>query len=189
MGFKNIFFNCSKLIFIVILLLASDIYANHDVQARLEIGINILPSVIAANMRWNIEEKYKQQPITLFIIYDENRKLARDALSKLTRIKKIRGHRVKKEIVSMSEILSSTTDENSVLFIVEPLFENSERAIEFSRSHQSLLFSPFKGDVEKGVMTGFDVTNKVLPAVNLKALKESNIRLKAFFLRIAVSYD
>ncbi len=189
MRFKNIFFSFLKLIFIVILLLESDAYAIHDVQPRLEIGINILPSVIAANMRWSIEEDYKQQPITLFIIYDDNRKVARDTLSKLARIKKIRGHNVKKKIVPLSEILSRTTDKNTVLFIVEPLFENSERAIEFSRSNQNLLFSPFKGDVEKGVMTGFEVTNKVLPAVNIKALKEANIRLKAFFLRIAVSYD
>ncbi len=172
-------------------LCATEAYAIHDFQPRFEIGINLLPSIIAANIRWRVKQndKHKQQPITLFIIYDENKSLAREALKKLARIKIIHGHHVIKKIASIREIFDRATDRNSVLFIVEPLFDNRERAIEFSRSHQNLLFSPFKGDVEKGVMTGFEVTNKVLPAVNINALKEANINLKAFFLRIAVRYD
>jgi hypothetical protein len=52
-----------------------------------------------------------------------------------------------------------------------------------------LLFSPFEGDVERGVATGFRVTDKVLPMVNTTSLKLSNIQLKAFFLRVAVKHE
>ncbi len=173
----------------MLLTVASNVYAKHDLEARVEIGVNLLPSVIAAHTRWSLEKEDEKQSIKIFIVYDENRKVARDALSKLNRIKRIRGHLVEKQIISMEEIFSGTSDKNSVLFIVEPLLEYTNKAIEFSRINQFILFSPFNGDVEKGVMTGFEVTNKVLPAVNINALKDANIRLKAFFLRIAVSYD
>ncbi len=186
---KNIFFSVSRWICILLLTVASNVYAKHDLEARVEIGVNLLPSVIAAHTRWSLEKEDEKQSIKIFIVYDENRKVARDALSKLNRIKRIRGHLVEKQIISMEEIFSGTSDKNSVLFIVEPLLEYTNKAIEFSRINQFILFSPFNGDVEKGVMTGFEVTNKVLPAVNINALKDANIRLKAFFLRIAVSYD
>jgi hypothetical protein len=186
---KNIFFGISRWICVLLLAVASNAYAKHDLEARVEIGVNLLPSVIAANTRWSLEKEDEKHSIKIFIVYDENRKVARDALSKLNRIKRIRGHLVEKQIISMREIFSGTSDKNSVLFIVEPLLEYTKKAIEFSRINQFILFSPFYGDVEKGVMTGFEVTNKVLPAVNINALKDANIRLKAFFLRIAVSYD
>jgi len=47
----------------------------------------------------------------------------------------------------------------------------------------------FEGDVERGVATGFRVTDKVLPMVNMTSLKLSNIQLKAFFLRVAVKHE
>ena len=66
---------------------------------------------------------------------------------------------------------------------------NLDDLIEFVQQKQVLLFSPFEGDVERGVTAGFRVTDKVLPMVNMASLKLSNIYLKAFFLRVAVKHE
>ena len=76
-----------------------------------------------------------------------------------------------------------------MVFITEPLDQRLPELVELAGQQRVLLFSPFKGDVELGVTTGFQVTDKVLPLVNMASLKESKIQLKAFFLRIAVKHE
>jgi hypothetical protein len=158
-------------------------------QVRVEIGLNILPSIIASNTRFSLQEDDKKRPVTVYVIYTENDKPAKQASKKLRRIKNIRGHQLIIKTSSIKQVLATKTDLFSVMIIIEPMIEGRDQLINFSRQRQILFFSPFKGDVKKGVMAGYEVTNKVLPAVNLTALNEANIRLKDFFLRIAVSHD
>jgi hypothetical protein len=170
-------------------LLSSNTFASTALQERLEIGLNLLPSVIASNTRYNFEEDEKTHPITVYVIYSENNNLANEAALKLGRIKNLRGHQLIIKPVSIENVFNTKTDPFSVIVIIEPMIENLDQLINFSRQRKILFFSPFKGDVKKGVMAGYEVTNKVLPAVNLTALNKASIRLKAFFLRIAVSHD
>ena len=77
----------------------------------------------------------------------------------------------------------------STIFIAETMDSKLGDLIEYANQRRALLVSPFKGDVGKGVATGFHVTDRVRPMVNPDSLKQSKIQLKAFFLRIAVKHE
>ncbi len=48
-----------------------------------------------------------------------------------------------------------------------------------------ILYSPFEGDVERGVTAGLSIEAKVLPFVNQRTLEASGVELKPFFLKVA----
>jgi hypothetical protein len=50
------------------------------------------------------------------------------------------------------------------------------------------VFSPFAGDVEAGVSSGLVVSDRILPYVNVEAMRLSGVQMKPFFLRVAEQY-
>ena len=162
--------------------------AQSDLSPRMRIGVNLLPAVIAANK--NLRAQLNQQnKITVYLVFRSNPALAKSIARQLSSKPRILGHPTEYIIMSSQELLTSAPLTTNILFIVEPLANDLNAVLDFARKHRLLSFSPFKGDVEKGISTGFRVTDKVLPLVNLKSLRHSRIQLKAFFLRIAVKYE
>lgn len=75
------------------------------------------------------------------------------------------------------------------LFLASPLAGSElDRVIQWSIRHQVILYSPFEGDVERGVTAGLSIGAKVLPFVNQRTLKASGVELKPFFLKVAKVY-
>ena len=58
----------------------------------------------------------------------------------------------------------------------------------FSKNH-IIVFSPFEGDVERGVQCGIAVQARVRPFLNMKSLKSAGVSLKPFFLKVAKKYE
>lgn len=52
-----------------------------------------------------------------------------------------------------------------------------------------VVFSPYEGDVEKGVTTGMAVGAKVLPYINATAMKKSKLNFNPMLLRIGKIYE
>jgi hypothetical protein len=152
----------------------------------LQIGIGMLPAVIAADMRLANEAG---QTLSVYIVYRDNRHLAERLQAALERTGRIRQHELRAQTVSLSRLLINEPAPASAIFIAEPLTDRLNKLVAYSRRHRLLAFSPFEGDVEHGVTAGFRVTDRVLPLVNLESLKSSQIYLKAFFLRVAVKHE
>ncbi len=161
--------------------------AQDALSPRLQIGINLLPAIIAANTSLAASDSNKNLPI--YLLYQENRHLAQQLKLSLEQGGKIRQRELEILPISLDELLASEPLQLSAIFITEPVDDRLPELIEFAQQQRSLLFSPFKGDVERGVTAGFQVTDKVLPLVNMASLKQSKIKLKAFFLRIAVKHE
>ena len=176
---------------ILLLYLASVFGATPEAQEtlppRLQIGINLLPAVIAANNGLAAVET--DQRITIYLVYRDDRHVARLLEQHLDRVGKIRKRFIEVQTISLDDLLKLDPEPFSTIFISEQLDRRLPGLIEFAQKQRALLFSPFKGDVRRGVATGFRVTDKVLPMVNMESLKQSKIQLKAFFLRIAVQYE
>lgn len=168
---------------LLFLLFSSNLYALHHLSPRLQIGINLLPAVMAANTSLKAIRD-RSLGLTVWIVYENDRSLAQGAANRLSQVKTVRGLPLSTRLVSGEELLKSRPQNGSAVLLVEESNLLKE-LITFCTDQQVLLFSPFKGDVKKGVMSGFEVTNKVLPAINVPAIKKANIHLKAFFLRIA----
>lgn len=161
--------------------------AQETLPPRLQIGINLLPAVIAANKGLSTVDRDKKLPI--FLVYRDNDHLAEMLRDNLGHIGKIRKRLIDIRPISLEDLLTLDPDPYSAIFVSEQLDKRLPELIEFSHEKRALLFSPFKGDVKRGVATGLRVTDKVLPMVNMKSLKQSKIQLKAFFLRIAVQHE
>ena len=161
--------------------------AQETLPPRLQIGINLLPAVVAANNSLSSIEQDKKLPI--YLVYRDNEHLAEILRVNLGRIDRIRKRLIEIIPISLDDLLVLDPEPYSAIFISEQMDSRLPELIEFSHRQRALLFSPFKGDVERGVATGFRVTDKVLPMVNMESLKLSKIQLKAFFLRIAVQHE
>ena len=162
--------------------------AQDTLEPRLQIGINLFPAVIAANKDLGTQDS--SQPLPILLLYRENHHLAEQLRLTLEKtIGVIRGRELAVRSVSIGEFFDQGPEPLSSVFIVEPLDDRLADVLQYSESNRLLLFSPFKGDVERGVTAGFKVTHKVLPMVNMKSLAGNKIQLKAFFLRIAVKHE
>lgn len=61
--------------------------------------------------------------------------------------------------------------------------------VEYAKEQGIVHFSPFEGDVQRGVQCGLAVEARVRPHINTKALRNADIRLKHFFKRVAKQYE
>ncbi len=75
------------------------------------------------------------------------------------------------------------------IFIASPLDAQSlARWVKYCQDRQVVLYSPFEGDVERGVMAGLAIEATVQPYLNENALDAAGVELKPFFLRVAKVY-
>ncbi len=154
---------------------------------RLQIGINLLPAVIAANKGLATIEADQNLPI--YLVYRDNKHIAGMLRQSLGRIGQIRKRNISIQVIALDDLLALDPGPHNTIFIAEQLDTRLPDLVRFAQQKRALLFSPFKGDVKRGVASGFRVTDKVLPMINMESLKQSKIQLKAFFLRIAVKHE
>jgi hypothetical protein len=75
-------------------------------------------------------------------------------------------------------------------YIAEDLnSQDLDEVIKHSMVGEQVLFSPFEGDVEKGVFSGLAVESSVRPLINQQALKNSKLAIKPFFLKVSKIYE
>ena len=163
------------------------VLAQDPLSPRLQIGINLLPAVIAANN--GLAKFAANDSLPIYFVYLENSHIAELLNRNIDRIGEIKQRRLDARAISLDELLARDIAPMSTIFVAEPLEDRLGDLIEYSKARRALLFSPFKGDVDRGVASGFHVTDRVRPLVNLETLKQSKIQLKAFFLRIAVKHE
>jgi hypothetical protein len=154
---------------------------------RLQIGINLLPAVIAANRA--VISSDPGTELSIYLAYRADRHLAEQLQNRLAQRGAIVQHRLEIIAVQIDDLVGWDLPPNSTIFIVERIDRGLQEMIEYAAQQRALLFSPHQGDVELGVNAGLKVTDKVLPMVNMASLKKSKIQLKAFFLRIAVKHE
>lgn len=83
-------------------------------------------------------------------------------------------------------VLGEDTAPPVALFLATPVAANDlDRLVAWSVRHGVILYSPFEGDVERGVLAGVSIEAKVLPYLNQSTLRASGIEFKPFFMKVA----
>jgi hypothetical protein len=59
----------------------------------------------------------------------------------------------------------------------------------FANERHMVVFSPFEGDVERGVQSGIAIEARVRPYLNTNALRAAQVRLKSFFMKVAKVHE
>lgn len=177
-----------SLMLLLLCLMSFNANANEMETRRIMVGIKLFPAVIAADTRL-VEKKDKQGYLPIYILHDNKSKLAQDLARRLNQIKKIKNIPLKVEISTFDDFINGNTPAEASVFLAQPANDKMQKILDRAISSSNLLFSPFKGDIEKGVHSGFIVSDRILPYVNLNTMRQSRIKLKAFFLRVAKHYD
>ena len=176
---------------IVTLCLAVPSVSDDFMDRRITAGAKIFRALLAADI--DIARKTGSDgSLRLCLLYKEdtrNAKIAGETLLNRddTRIRKIE---VRVEVVAFPACIKEQPRPIAGIYLTQTLSADQlELLLEYSTKQKIVIFSPFEGDVERGVHSGIAVEARVRPYLNMKALQAVGIRLKPFILRVAKQYE
>ena len=103
------------------------------------------------------------------------------------------GHKLNNRATLLSietqKSIKSVTPVPTVIFIQTPLSDTElDDLMDWARSNSILVFSPFEGDVERGVHAGLKIKQQTRLYLNIIELERSQIQIQADIYRISDVY-
>lgn len=164
--------------------------ADTNSDRRSTVGLSLFRALLVADQEAE-KRANSEGELPIYVLYVEDQLLADNHVLTLQReLAAIRDHRTRVISISYQAYLSGAASEPLGIFIAQRLTgDELDRLIRMSVEQGVILFSPFEGDVEKGVLAGLSVQASVRPYINLKILEETGIAIKPFYLRVARTYE
>jgi len=162
-----------------------------ETERRIAIGLNLFPNVLSVDM--GIAAKQQGEKLQVYVVYQDD-KAAADSLvatfeKKVNTIKKIP---LAVRSITLQELAAQKNASSPIagLFIGERLLDAKlQRLLMLCKQRHALTFSPFAGDVERGVSTGVFVGSKIRPFVNIAVINALKIEFHPLFLKFAYHYE
>lgn len=170
--------------------------ADAEAERRAKAGLKIFPSLLAADSGL-LDKALPSGSLLLVILHTGDRSWADELAATLESAaeggdgrRTIRDRPVEVE-VSTDFSLAFTGDRSVAgVFVAEAPSERDLRAvIEWGIAHRAIVFSPFEGHVERGVLGGISIGVRVEPVINGKTLASSGIAIKEFYKKVARIID
>lgn len=162
-------------------------------ERRIRGGLRLFQAILAADE--DIASKADSSgKLLLLVVYADDRRLADGFAEELAQLRQGdgRGRRAPTEVQVIND-LGLKAYQNRVpagIFVVEELTDDDiRRLVRFGIEKHIVVYSPFEGDVNKGILGGLIIETRVRPYINLRTMRESKIRIKKFFLDVAKYYD
>ncbi len=153
---------------------------------RVEIGLRLFRSLLAADLDLDKKRVEDGKLLVVFFYVDERRRAETLAGAFGARGEPVRGFPILVEPASDETFAAYSRRPPAGVFLTEvPKAATLNAVVRFGIEHRIIIYSPFEGHVEKGVLGGLAVEAQVRPYVNLTTLGASNISLKDFFLKVA----
>lgn len=176
------------------LLVFASLYANAQsdsvIERRVLVGLKIFRTLVAADL--NISEKVNStNSLPILILYANNRVKALEYGEHLKSISNtINDLPIEVIIKPINHLQPEENQQYAAVFISQKLDNNEiNLAVNYGATQHVVVFSPFEGDVERGVLGGLSVQATVRPLVNIKALNTSQLAIKPFYLKVAKLYE
>ncbi len=157
-------------------------------ERRVHVGLKLFRTLLAADTD-NGSKLDADGKLPVYLAYADDDRDARDyARSLSVGMKSVRGIEVRVEVAALSELLQGDIAP-AAIFVAQPL-EDAEIAqlVRYSIERRVIVFSPFEGDVEKGVLGGISVEATVRPLINMRTLAASGVAIKGFYLKVVKRY-
>jgi hypothetical protein len=179
------------LVLLVALLASGLALADEKERRRVDISLSIFPRIVAVDNHFR-DKLGEDEIVRLFFLYDKDRENAEDLAQRMNKgAQGIGGREVLAVAVSVDQAV--LVDEDTLpmaIFITEHLGDaRLLRVMLFAEKYNRLVFSPFSGDVERGVTVGISVTNRVKPYFNIHALQRSKIVINALLMKMSRRYE
>ena len=157
-------------------------------ERRVQTGLRLFRAMLAADTGLPQRADADGRLLVLFVYADDRARAAQLAESFATRDgggSQVRGLDVRVEVVPASG-LGRWNGRPAAVFVAQPpggaLLQD---IVVFGITRRLIVYSPFEGHVESGVLGGLAIEAQVRPFVNLATLEKSDVALKDFFLKVA----
>ena len=182
-------------VFLISFTLCSASMFDEDVEQRLRIGLRLFRSLLASDLELSSKANSNNELILLVFYQNDSTNIQAvvDQLTNSGRGKKkgkIRNLPIKVETTTDTFFKQFQKDSPAGIYIAEDLHDNQLRAIkDYGIANHIIVYSPFEGHVQKGILGGLNIGIRVQPSINLKTLEKSGLHIKALFLEIAKIYE
>ena len=177
----------SLLVVVFSLVLLVPAHAADDVQTRrAELGVRLFRTLLAADLDLPKKTVENNQLLVVFFYVDDKRRAEELAARFVGNPpEKVRDMAVIAEVTNDAAFAKYASRGPAAVFIAQPPNAGALRSvIRYGIDRHVIVYSPFEGHVEKGVLGGIAVEAQVRPFVNLGTLEASRISLKSFFLQV-----
>jgi hypothetical protein len=172
--------------------LAAAAGAESHEERRAQTGLRLFRAMLAADLDLQRKVEPDGRLLVVFLHAGDGRRAEALATAFARRgaggePEPIRGLPVRVE-VRLASGLAPALDQRSTagLFLAEAPDEATLREVVlFGIARRLIVYSPYEGHVESGVLGGLAIEAQVRPYVNLTTLARSNVTLKDFFLKVA----
>jgi hypothetical protein len=180
---------------LVIALPAWSIDVDEVQERRTRGGLRLFRAILAADE--DIASKTGPEgTLLLTVLHSQNSGVAEKfaeelrTLGKGNKQGKIRKVPIEVEVSNDLSLATYTDRKPAGFFLVEDLRDDDlDRVVKYGIDNSVIVYSPFEGDVDRGVLGGLAIETRVRPYINLQTMRDSQIRIKAFFLKVAKHYD
>ena len=165
--------------------------AGDDSGARVQAGVRLFRTLLAADM--GLEKKVDAEGrLVVLVFYASSSAQAERVAEQLTTPAEgqteaaIRNLPVVVQLTSDPSFAAYQQHRPAAVFVAEaPRDESLRRIVQYGMHERVIVYSPFEGHVEKGVLAGLSVEAKVQPYINQATLDASHVELKPFFLKVS----
>lgn len=179
---------------LALLLFAQPLLADGEQTRRTDAGVRMFGTLLAADV--DLSKKTVDDGRVLLLIYYTSDGRRAEELAKALRVaadgseKKIGGLPVLVETTSDPAFKTYGKRVPAGIFLSQPPDGGTLRSIvQFGIAHRVIVYSPFEGHVESGVLGGLSIGAQVRPYVNAATLQASQISLKPIFMKVTKVYQ
>ena len=174
---------------LLVLVAPSLLYSDEVNDRRAAAGIRLFRALLAADLDLPKKTVAPNQLLVVFFFVDDKAR-ATDLAQRFITEDKIRGLSVVTEVTNDPNFAAYEKRVAAGIFIADaPAKQPLTSIIHWGIAHRVIVYSPFEGHVEKGVLGGLSVEAQVRPYLNHATVEASQISLKSFFLEVAKVYQ
>jgi len=163
--------------------------------SRVRIGLKLFRTILAADSAIK-EKQTKNGVLALALVYSNNSAQADLYAKKLQSSGKgksqgkIKNIPIKVHTISANHLDDLLEQRYAGIYLVDKLNSNQlKQLIDYASRHHVIIYSPYSGDVERGVTAGIVIEARVKPYINNKMLIASKIQLSSFFIKVSKKYE
>lgn len=167
--------------------------ADAESERRAKAGLKVFPSLLAAD-NGLLEKAEPTGSLLVVILHTGDRAWADELAATLSGEngvpRKIRERPVQVEVSSDFALGFLGARVAAGVFVAEPPADRDLRSlVDWGIAHRTIVFSPFEGHVEQGVLGGIAIGARVEPVINGRTLAASGIVIKDFYKKVARIVD
>jgi hypothetical protein len=156
---------------------------------RAAAGIRLFRALLAADLDLPKKTVAPNQLLILFFYVDDKARAA-DLAQRFATDDKVRGIPIVTEVTNDPSFAAYEKRVPAGIFLADaPAKQPLVSIIHWGITHRVIVYSPFEGHVERGVLGGLSVEAQVRPYVNRATVEASQITLKPFFMEVAKVYQ